>query len=81
MGRKEGAAVPLSWGSWVPIEHKVARAEAYLYTKWHLNPSSYLATTDMGRKLGAAPLWGGELAPHLIQCGQGRGLSACQVSS
>jgi len=32
-------------------------AEAYLYTKWHLNPSSRLATTDMGQKLGAVPLW------------------------
>jgi len=26
------------WGSWVPIEHKVAWAEAYLHTKWHLSP-------------------------------------------
>ena len=24
----------------------------------------------MGRKLGAVPLWGGELGPHLTQCGQ-----------
>jgi len=44
-------------GSLVPIYHKVAWAEAYLHTKWHLNPSSDLATTDMGRKLGScAPL-------------------------
>ena len=33
-------------------------AEAYLHTKWHLNPSSHLATTDMGRKLEPVPLWG-----------------------
>jgi len=39
--------------SWIPIEHKVAWAEAYLHTKWHLSPSSHLATTDIGRKLGA----------------------------
>jgi len=26
------------------------RVEAYLATKWHLDPSSHLATTDMGRK-------------------------------
>jgi len=30
--------------SWVPIEHEVAWAEAYLHTKWHLSPSSPLAT-------------------------------------
>ena len=30
---------------------------------------------------GAVPLWAGELGPHLTQCGQDRGLSACQVSS
>jgi len=27
-------------------------------TKWHLDPSSRLATTHMDRKLGAVPLWG-----------------------
>jgi len=38
-------AVPL-WGrwSWVPIYHNVARAEAYLHAKFHLNPSNRLAT-------------------------------------
>jgi len=36
----------------------VAWAEAYLHdTKWHLDPSSRLATIDMGRKLGALPLF------------------------
>jgi len=36
----------------------------------------------MGRRLrGCAPLGEGELGPHLTQCGQGRGLHACQVSS
>ena len=37
-----------------------------------------LATIDMGRKLGAVPLFEGELGPHLTQSGQGRGLPACQ---
>jgi len=27
-------------------------AEAYLRTKWHLNPPSRLATTDIGPKFG-----------------------------
>ena len=40
------------WGSWDPIEHKVALAEIYLPTKWHFDPSSRLTTTDIGRKLG-----------------------------
>ena len=46
------AAVGALGGNWVPIQHNVIWAEAYLYTKWHLDPSSHLATTDMGRKLG-----------------------------
>jgi len=33
-----------------------------LRTKWHINPFSRLATTDMGRKLGE------ELGPRLTQC-------------
>jgi len=42
-----------------------------------------LAATDMGRKLGGgcATLGEGELGLHLTQCGQGRDLPACQVSS
>ena len=43
-------------GSGVPIEHKVAWAEAYFHTKWYLHPSSHLATTNMGRKLWAVPI-------------------------
>jgi len=44
-------------------------SQAYLRTKWQLNPSSRLATIDMGRKLqDAVPLLrGGELGPHLTQ--------------
>jgi len=46
--------------SWVSIQHNVAWAEAYLHTKWHLDPSSRLATTDMGQKLEVCPLLGRE---------------------
>ena len=51
---------PFFWGgSWVPIEHKVAWAEAYLHTKWHLDASRCLATIEMGQKLrGSAPFLG-----------------------
>ena len=41
-------------GRRVAVTHNVAGAEAYIHTKWHLSPSSRLATTDMGRKLGVA---------------------------
>jgi len=34
-------------------------AEAYLPTKWHLDPSIYLDTAEMVRKLGALPPFGG----------------------
>jgi len=51
-------------GNWVPIQHNVVWAEAYLHTKWHLDPSSHLTTTDMGRKLGSsAPFWEGSWVP------------------
>ena len=50
--------------SWVPSKYKIAWAEAYLHTKWHLSPSSRLATTVIGRKLeGCAPLGEGSWVP------------------
>ena len=55
-------------GSWVPIEHKVDWAQTYLHTKCHLSPSSRLATTEIGRKLGnCAPLGEGKVGTHLTQ--------------
>jgi len=57
---------------------------AGLRTKWNLNPSSRLATIDMGQKVGWAAVQlfvRGELGPHLTQCRLGRGLLKCQVSS
>jgi len=36
----------------------------------------------LGPKIGrSAPFGAGELIPHLTQCGRGRGLCTCQVSS
>ena len=35
-----------------PSNKKVPSAEAYLYTKWHLDASSRLATIEISRKLG-----------------------------
>jgi len=53
-----GGCAFFSGDSWVLIEHKVAWAEAYLRTKWHLDACSRLATIDVRRKLGAPPLFG-----------------------
>ena len=73
MGRKLGA-VHL-WGELGPHVTHVAWADVYLPIKWHLDPSSRLATTDTGRKLGGGvPLFKGELGSHVTQCGLGRGL-------
>jgi len=52
----------------------VARAEAYLHTKWHLDPSSRLATKLKSGGCCAPFLWGRkeELDPagdeHLVKC-------------
>jgi len=37
--------------------NKVAWAEAYLRTKWHLDPSNRLATKTWGENCGSAPLF------------------------
>jgi len=49
-GPKSGkVAVSLSVGtSWVPIYHNVTWAEAHLLIKWYPDPSSHLATVDIG---------------------------------
>ena len=57
---------------WVPIKHNVALAEAYIRTKWHVDDSSRLATTYMGRPkigVGCAAHFGEELGLNLTQCG------------
>ena len=67
--RKVGgrAVVPLSVGSWVPIERNVTWVEAYLRIKWYPGAFSRLATIHMGRKVGggAVHLSGGELGLRL----------------
>jgi len=52
IGRKEGVVPLWERGSWITTQHDVGWAEAYLSTKWHLDPLSRLVTTNMGRKLG-----------------------------
>jgi len=43
--KREGCCAPFRWGSWVSTYNNVAWAEAYLRIKWHIDPSSRLATT------------------------------------
>ena len=56
----------------------MAWAEAYLCTKWHLDPSSRLTTTNMRRKWGAVPPFRGRGAGSHLACGLGRGLPPYQ---
>jgi len=53
-----GAVVPSAVQVAGSPSNTIAWTEAYHPTKWHLDHSSHLATTDMGRKFEAVPLWG-----------------------
>jgi len=75
-----GGYAVFSGGSCVPIEHKVAWADAYLHTKWHHRASSRLATTDLAENWGLCPFRGGELSPHLTQCCVDRGPHLYQLT-
>jgi len=73
--------VPLSVGDLGPhlTQCRLGR-RLYLRTKWHLNPSSRLATVDMGRKLGGWRIFGRTTwVPYLTQCRLGRCLPTYQV--
>jgi len=78
-----GAPPHILGGGSVLIYHKVACAEAYVHTKWHLDASNRLTTIEMSQKIGEGlrPLWGGELGTHLAQCGLKQGPPSCQVPS
>ena len=62
-------------GSWAPSGRVLP---PYQVASWSIQLFGH---NRHGRKLGAVPLGGGEMSPHLTQCGQGRGLPASQVSS
>jgi len=78
---KNGGLCPL-FGRGLP-SNTVSWAEAYLHTKWHLDASSRLATTEMGRKLGRGlcPLLERGRGPYLTQSRLGQGLPPYQVAS
>jgi len=58
MGRKLGALFPLFGEGQLDPHLAQCRLRRglppYQHTKWHVNPTSHLATTDMGGKLGEA---------------------------
>jgi len=64
MGRKEGAALPLS-GRGLGFHLTRCGQGRSLLQYLHLDPSRRLATTDMGLKFFL--LGGGQLGPHLTQ--------------
>jgi len=74
----EWAAVRLFlWGQLGSHLKQCRLGEAYLSTKWHLDPSSIPAVWPQqtwAENWGCAPLGAGELDPHLTQCGLGWGL-------
>jgi len=57
----------LEMGELGPLSFRAA--EAYLPTKWHLDPSTHLATTDGPKIGGSCAHLGVELGPQLTQCG------------
>jgi len=77
-----GGLCHLARGAGSASKAMLPRTEAYHRTKWHLDPSSRLATTNGPKLGGCAPLLGrGGAATHLAQCGMGRGLPPYQVAS
>ena len=73
---------PFSAGSWVHIEHNVAcrGLPPYQVAAWCIQPFGH--NKDGPENLGDCPLfWGGDLCPHLAQCGLDQGLPPRQVPS
>jgi len=67
---------PLFWGrgSWDPIEHKVAWAEAYPILSAILVHPAVWPQWTLAENWGLCPFRRGELGPHLTQCRIDRGL-------
>jgi len=59
-GPKIGGSVPFLGRVAGSPPNTMSQAEAYLCTKWHLDPFSRLTTIDVGQKLWAPPLFGEE---------------------
>jgi len=75
--------MPLSLGELVALLTHCRLGRGPPRIKWYPDPSSRLATIDMGRKGGGAavPLSEGATGLHLTHCVLGRGLPPNQVAS
>jgi len=85
MGRKEGAAVPLSrGGAGSPFNTMWPPRSTYVPSGFLIHPAVWPQYIDTGLKLGSIPILRGggeELRPHLTQPRLGRGLPPYQVAS
>ena len=81
-GPKITECAPFGRGELGPHVTQCSLGETDPPTKWHLDPSGRLATTNMGQKIGElCPFGEGELGHHLTKCPLGRGLPSYQVAS
>jgi len=77
-GPKIRGLCPLFWGGGTG-SNMGQGLPPYQVSSWSIQPFGH---NRYGPKIGGlCSFEGGELGPHLTQCGQDRGLPACQVSS
>jgi len=76
-----GGNVPLGGGAGSASNTMLTGPRLNHRTKWHLDPSSCLATTNMGQKLGVPLFWGGGTQSPSSTMWPGRGLPPYQVAS
>jgi len=83
LGRKEGAAVPLSEEELDPYLTLSPGPRPTSVPSGILIHLAVWSQQTMVENWGCVPLffWGGGAGTHLTQCGRGRGLPLCQVSS
>jgi len=81
MGRKFGGSAAPFWVAGSPSNTKSPGPRPSSIPSDILIHAAIWPQQIWAENWGAVPLWGGEMGPHLTQCGQGQGLSACQVSS
>ena len=85
-GRKVGADVPLlGEGSWDPSNTMSPGPRPTFVQSSILVHPAVRPQPTWAENWGLAPFffgkWEGEPSPHLTECGRGRGLPLCQVSS
>jgi len=78
---KTQQVVKVIWHNAALLQHmdgsRICQMAPYQVASWSIEPFGH---NRYGPKIGA-PFGEGELSPHVTQCGQDRGIPACQVSS